>query len=358
MKPCTRLSRFASLATVAIVTSFLSTPVLDGQPSAPHAAVTQPPPKGEYLTALLTGNATLFQRCLLNGSDPNELFEGPADRPLTPLFILLAKHDNRMLNILLSQPALQVQHTYADYSPSDLSTLWSLDETTNQLRQLAATAASPPTRTNPNRIAWVANALFQLASAHDQGTPLGLAYIVEAYKLPVVPPRAIVLADAHTIRSACNHLAEANGRLLTNADLIRVLRSSVKQTAIAARLTRRLAPSANGNLSLQSISPSFMSLHNTLDEATHDQPFVSTSLESAYDFGTQSPTSLHIIDDFASAALHASVSSTASALLQQCPAAFHPAVATLLATPPSHTAGAAVSPCSDGRMHTSLWGHS
>jgi hypothetical protein len=319
-----------SIQPCALASQPVDNPQLGGR-----SPTSQPPAHrevGRLMAAILVENEQAVRDALRSGANANKAFAGSADAPLTPLFLMIARDNEQLARVLLTEaPQLDLTHTYWGYTPLDLANVRGQTalaaRIAAELRQRQHRRQASPTAAH---IAWVANGIARLSEAHDSGTALGLLYITAAFDeghFSQVPEE--VVSTAKRLRDSCDAARERRAAPLTTHDLQAIVSQSVRNRRVALRILPQL-DHIGGLQSGTSSSAAFKVAYLQAQDSTQGTSFYRDALTAAHVLAQTSATAAQIIDRFAAQQLNAKVEMQHGDIVAANPASFHSSIVQLI----------------------------
>lgn len=299
------------------------------------AAKAKKPGKRKLVRAVIRGDEQDVRKLLALGADVNENV-GKDDAPITPLLAAMAMDEEKIARILIAHSA-DLQREYLGYTAADLANFWGQE---NLERRLASESRSirkeDKASLNIDGAAWVANGLAALSEKKDEGTALGLAYIVAVYQKPGKGRvnRDDVVKQANVLRES---VKGQNLDSLTLTGLGEVAYRHCTDKKVAARVAQSILVSLNTPIETTSIGPSFSIMRNILQHEMDRKRFHERTLEAVYWLGIEDKDNAGwVINEFAGGTFNASISESAEAIVAGHAARFSPAVFKLVGSDAVH----------------------
>jgi hypothetical protein len=324
-------SRVLYLSVAISAAVCLLSPVRHSQAQQAKASTDAPASQQEFLDSILRGNEESFRSCLRRNANPNRVFNGTADAPVTPLFLLIVRDEERLARILLAQsPKLNLNQTYNGYTARDLASYLQLEglasaiATEEQIRTPSSAAMSA------NRIAWIANGITELTRTRDQPTALGLNYLTHAFRTSASPDRAAILTRATALRDACRaRLTETRSPMLTEAELQSLLFSHVRDARVAELVSKDISQSRIHTTFAGTSSESLDDIRSRAQSYLSLTLFIERTLDATYQLATADGVHVDVkptIIQFVGAAIGATLGMDAQAIADANPSNFNTAI--------------------------------
>ena len=304
------------------------------------AAKAKKPSKGDLVRAVIRGDEQDVRKLLALGADVNENV-GKDDAPITPLFAAMAMDEEKIARILISHGA-DLQREYLGYTAADLANYWGQE---NLERRLASETSGVQKENkaalNIDGAVWVANGLAALSENKDEGTALGLAYIIAIYERPATQRgvnRNKVLQQANRLREECQKTLKARkSDSVALTELADIAFRNLEDKNVAAHVAHATLGGRTGLIEQPPIGPSFSILRNIVQQEMDRNRFHERTLEIAYWLGTKEKDNAGwVINEFASKTLTASLTNKADEIVAGNANRFRPAVLTILRSDVAH----------------------